>query len=129
MKRFLGILAAATMVATLTAGSALAAKPSGAYSATLVVNRDCTMTLTATWPRTAAVDTVYGTWYEDGQYLISTQAPFSNGTWTFSAKRHQATMTIGPAAAGHTWTVLTQFYAGGAHQFELTSNAVTSCAP
>jgi hypothetical protein len=130
MKRFLAILAAASLAAALSAGSVFAAKPVPAFTSTLVANADCTMTVTATWPRTADVDTVYGAWYQDDVFIFTTTAPFQNGTWTFNAKRRIATMTVGPLTSGasHNWRVLTQFYGGGAQLASIDSNTIaTTC--
>lgn len=130
MKRFLAILAAASLASVLSSGAVLAGKPPAGVTSTLVVNADCTMTLTATWPKDMQVDTVYGAWYQDDVFIFTTTAPFQNGTWTFNARRRIATMTVGPATVGpaHDWRVLTQFYGSGIARVFIDSNTVnTTC--
>jgi hypothetical protein len=133
MKRFLAILTAASLAAALSAGSVLAAKPvADAYGAKLTVSGKCVITLIATWPSTDAVDTVYGTWYLDGAYTVSTQAPGTGpNAGTFDAATRTATFTFALTRSGgpHTWRVLTQFYGGGAQLQSMDSNTVSSrCA-
>jgi len=129
MKRLLAILAAASLAATIGAGSVLAAKPVPAYTSTLVVNADCSFTLTATWPRKVAIDQVIAFWYQDDVYTFTMQAPFETQPYTtFNARKMTATFNAGPATPGptHNWNVLTQFYSGGAHIIEMYSNTVTT---
>lgn len=128
MKRILAILAAASLAAALSAGSVIAARPASVVTSTLVANPDCSLTVTATWPRDIQVDTIYGAWYQDEAFIFTSTAPFQNGSWTFNAKRRIATMTVGPLNAGatHDWRVNTQFYGNGIARVFIDSNTLTT---
>lgn len=128
LRRILGPIAVAVMLAGALAGPAAAVKPVPTYTSQLTTDGNCSFTLKATWPRTAGVAKVYGLWYLDGAWLATTEAP-GVGPNGGTIKGRTATFVTGPFAStgAHDWRVLTQFYsAAGAHLFEMDSNTVTA---
>jgi hypothetical protein len=118
MRRILCFAAVVLGVAGLVlAGGAVRAQaaPAPAFAADLTDDGACSFTLRATW-RNAKVDHVYGMWYLDGAFLLTTEAPGTgpNGGTLMGRK---ATMQTGPfatSATPHDWQVLVQFYNAGA---------------
>jgi len=125
---FVAAVAVALALAGVLAGPAGAAKPPATYTSVLTTDGACSFTLTATWPASARVATVYGLWHIDGVFLATTQAP-GTGPNAGTISRRTATFVTGPFAAteSHNWHVLTQFYsATGVHLFEMNSNVVAA---
>jgi hypothetical protein len=127
--RMLCALAAALALGAALTGPAAALKPAPTYTSVLTTDGACSFGLTATWPSSVKVGTVYGLWYLDGAFLLTTQAP-GTGPNASTIKGRTATFATGPFTATtetHTWRVLTQFYsAAGAHLFEMDSNTITA---
>jgi hypothetical protein len=114
-----------------------AARP--AYAAVLGNSSSCQFGLTATWPPTAHVATVYAQWYFNGT------PPAPNGTFEFTMQapgtgpnagtitHRAANFTAGPlypSSATYSWYVLVQYYnAAGAQLASIYSNVdTTTCA-
>lgn len=116
-----GVLAGPTVAA--------AAKPASSYTSVLTTDGACSFTLVATWPGGVKVATVYGLWYLDDAFLLTTTAPFT-GPNAGIIKGRTATFQTGPFTStveSHTWRVLTQFYsAGGAQLYGMDSNTITA---
>lgn len=116
MRRLLCAAASVMALAALAGGtSASAAAPAPSFAAALVDDGACSFTLGAAW-RNAQVDHVYGMWYLDGSFLLTTEAP-GTGPNAGTLTGHRAVMQAGAFAADtspHTWQVLVQFYSGGA---------------
>lgn len=112
-----------------SAGTAAAAKPTPAVTATLTDNGACSFTLTATW-KNAQVDQVIAQWYLDGAFWATQEAPSTGpNPGTFSKASRTAVFNVGPAVATpgvpHDWQVLVQFYYRGAFVAQVYSNTVT----
>lgn len=113
-RRVAAVTAAACAAAAgaVAGGSASAAPPvrPPSFAATLSHDSACLLIVNATW-QNASVDHVYGMWYYDGPYRITTEAPGIGAT--FRRGSSLATMTVGPtdqAGEFHTWQVRVQFY-------------------
>jgi hypothetical protein len=113
------ICCAAALVLSLSAGVAAggvtpaSADPAPFYAAALVDDGACLFTLGATW-RNAPVDHVFGSWYLDGTFLLTTEAP-GTGPNAGVIRGHNAIMQAGafaPDTAPHTWQVLVHYYSG-----------------
>lgn len=116
-----GVLAGPTVAAAL--------KPAPSYTSVLTTDGACSFTLVATWPGSPKVGTVYGMWYLDDAFLLTTTAPFT-GPNAGIIKGRTATFQSGPFTStveSHTWRVLTQFYsAAGAQLYQMDSNTITA---
>ena len=126
------IAAAALVIGAVLAGPASAAapsKPAPSFTAVLTTDGACTFTLTATWPASSKVGTVYAMWYFDDAFLFTMQAPFT-GPNAGTIKGRTATFVPGPftdTGVDHSLRVLTQFYSGaGAQLWSMDSNTIVS---
>lgn len=87
------------------------AAPTPFFAGVLADDGACTFTLGATW-RNAPVDHVFGSWYLDGTFLLTTEAP-GTGPNAGEIRGHSAIMQAGafaPDTTAHTWQVLLHFY-------------------
>jgi hypothetical protein len=130
MRRILCTAALVLGVAALAVATASAAPPAPSFAAGLIDDGACLFTLGATW-RNTQVDHVYGSWYLDGQFLLTTEAP-GTGPNAGTLNGRFAVMQAGAFASTtdtHSWQVLVSFYDNGAQLAQVWTNVDTaSCA-
>ena len=115
--RRMGFYVLLAAVALTIAGSSrsAAAPPDPQFVTILLDDGSCLFTVGASW-RNVRVDHVFGLWFLDGNFLLTTEAP---GTAPNAGELtgNKAVMRAGAFAATsdeHTWQVLMQFYSEGA---------------